>query len=121
MNSLTKSTLIAVSVLSLAGVVGCGDRSAENAGRQIDQAAAKADRKMDQTAEKAERKMDQVADEASRKMDQAKADIKQGAAKAEASASDAALTAKVKTALIGEPGVKALQIDVDTNNGSVTL
>ena len=34
---------------------------------------------------------------------------------------DAAITAKVKTALIGEPGLKALKIDVDTANGIVTL
>ena len=34
---------------------------------------------------------------------------------------DAAITAKVKTALIGEPGLKAMQIDVDTADGVVTL
>jgi hypothetical protein len=34
---------------------------------------------------------------------------------------DAALTAKVKTALIADPDVKALQIDVDTKNGVVSL
>ena len=35
--------------------------------------------------------------------------------------SDAAITAKVKTALIAEPGLSALKIDVDTSNGVVTL
>ena len=34
---------------------------------------------------------------------------------------DAAITGKVKTALIGDPDVKALVIDVDTKNGVVTL
>ena len=34
---------------------------------------------------------------------------------------DAAITAKVKTAIIGEPGLKALQINVDTANGVVVL
>ena len=36
-------------------------------------------------------------------------------------AGDAAITAKVKTALMADPDVKALQIDVDTHNGVVTL
>jgi hyperosmotically inducible protein len=34
---------------------------------------------------------------------------------------DAAVTGKVKSALIADPDVKALQIDVDTKNGVVTL
>ena len=34
---------------------------------------------------------------------------------------DSALTAKVKAALLAEPGLKSLQIGVDTKNGAVTL
>jgi hyperosmotically inducible periplasmic protein len=34
---------------------------------------------------------------------------------------DSALTAKVKAALIAEPGLKSLQISVDTKNAAVTL
>jgi hyperosmotically inducible protein len=34
---------------------------------------------------------------------------------------DAAITAKVKTALMADPDVKAMQIDVDTHDGVVTL
>ena len=34
---------------------------------------------------------------------------------------DAAITAKVKSALIADPDVKALRIDVDTRDGVVTL
>jgi osmotically-inducible protein OsmY len=34
---------------------------------------------------------------------------------------DAAITAKVKTALLADPDVKALRIDVDTRDGIVTL
>jgi hyperosmotically inducible protein len=34
---------------------------------------------------------------------------------------DAAITGKVKTVLIADPDIKALQIDVDTKNGVVTL
>ena len=34
---------------------------------------------------------------------------------------DSALTAKVKAALLAEPGLKSLQIGVETKNGAVTL
>jgi len=34
---------------------------------------------------------------------------------------DAALTAKVKSAILAEPGLKSLQINVDTKNAVVTL
>ena len=38
-----------------------------------------------------------------------------------AAVDDSALTAKVKAALLAEPGLKSLQIGVDTKNGAVTL
>lgn len=34
---------------------------------------------------------------------------------------DSAVTAKVKAALMAEPGLRSLQIDVDTKNATVTL
>ncbi len=34
---------------------------------------------------------------------------------------DAAITTKVKTALLAEPGLKSLEISVDTRDGTVTL
>jgi len=34
---------------------------------------------------------------------------------------DGTLTAKVKAALLAEPGLRSLQISVDTKNGAVTL
>jgi len=36
-------------------------------------------------------------------------------------AEDAAITAKVKAAILAEPGLKSLQITVDTNGATVTL
>ena len=43
------------------------------------------------------------------------------AKQAEDRVADAATTAKVKTALLADPDVKALRIDVDTRDGVVTL
>jgi osmotically-inducible protein OsmY len=48
------------------------------------------------------------------KLDQATADVKRTAA-------DAGLTAKVKTALANDAGLKTLKLDVDANGGVVTL
>jgi len=64
---------------------------------------------------------DKTAERAGRKIDQATAEVKEQAANVGDKIDDAAITAKVKTALIGEPGLKALQIDVDTADGVVTL
>ncbi len=41
--------------------------------------------------------------------------------KVAAAADDAAVTTKVKTALLAEPGLKSLEIKVDTKDGTVTL
>ena len=101
MNHLHKVSWITAAVLATALAAGC-DRnkpSSETAGQ-----------KLDRTTEKAGEKMDQAA-----------ADVKHKAAQAGDKIDDAAITAKVKTALIGEPGLKALKIDVDTANGVVTL
>ena len=38
-----------------------------------------------------------------------------------AAVDDSALTAKVKAALLAEPGLRSAQISVDTKNGAVTL
>jgi hyperosmotically inducible periplasmic protein len=64
---------------------------------------------------------DKSAERAGRKIDQATAEMKDQAANVGDKIDDAAITAKVKTALIGEPGLKAMQIDVDTADGVVTL
>ena len=94
-------TWIAAAILAAALAAGC-DRnkpSAETAGQKLDRATERAGEKMDQAAAEVKQKAEQAGD----KLD------------------DAAITAKVKTALIGEPGLKALQINVDTANGVVTL
>ena len=50
-----------------------------------------------------------------------KADAKDAANKAGNAMEDGAITAKVKTALLADPDVKGLMIDVDTKDGVVTL
>jgi len=54
-------------------------------------------------------------------MDKAASATERGMAKAGEAMGDAAITGKVKTALIADPDVKALRIDVDTKDNVVTL
>jgi hypothetical protein len=82
---------------ALAGVAlfgaGCGERSSSDTVGQ----------KMDRTTDK----MAAATDNAT--------------AKAAAAIDDATITTKVKTAVLAEPGLKTLQIEVDTKGGVVTL
>jgi len=85
-----------VALIASAALIAAGcdqqNRSSETAGQKIDRAG------------------DKIA-----------ATTKDVATKAANTADDAALTAKVKAALFAEPGIKTLQIDVETQNAVVTL
>lgn len=56
-----------------------------------------------------------------RNAEQVAAATPQAMTRAGAVVDDAAITVKVKSAVIAEPGLKSLQIDVDTKDGVVTL
>src|SRR6202163_4251506 len=59
-------------------------------------------------------KMDRAADKVG-------STVSNAADKTATVAEDAAITAKVKAAILAEPGLKTLQINVDTNSATVTL
>lgn len=65
-------------------------------------------------AETAGKKIDQTADKVSEKMGEQ-------SAKAGVAIDDTEITTKVKAAIFAEPGLKTLQISVDTVKGVVTL
>jgi osmotically-inducible protein OsmY len=67
------------------------------------------------------RKIDQTQERTAENMGQAKSEMKEQSANAGDKLDDAAITTKVKTALTGEPGLAAAQINVDTADGVVTL
>lgn len=56
-----------------------------------------------------------------RAADRVGATVSNAADKTATVAEDAAITAKVKAAILAEPGLKSLQINVDTNSATVTL
>jgi hyperosmotically inducible protein len=77
---------------------GCGDQS-QTTGQKIDKAA-------DKVAASTEKAGDKVA---------------AATAKVGDKVDDAAITTKVKAALMAEPGLKSLEINVDTRDNNVTL
>lgn len=88
-----KPTLLVVALTAVMLVsLGCEQRSADNVGRSVGQATDNMQSKTSQAADK-------VA----------------------SAADDTAITAKVKAAMLAEPGLKSLEINVDTKNATVTL
>ncbi|HKQ24958.1 MAG TPA: BON domain-containing protein [Burkholderiales bacterium] len=71
--------------------------------------------------DRSDRSAERVGEKAGSKIDQATAQVKEQASNVGDKMDDATITAKVKTALIGEPDLEALKIDVDTADGVVTL
>ena len=100
-SNLTPAAISLLCTLGLSGGVKPG--SAEQAGKSIDDAASETGKKVDATLDKYEDKVSQ-----------------QGTESAQAWA-DTEVTTKVKTKLFGEPGLRSLQISVDTVGGVVTL
>jgi hyperosmotically inducible protein len=64
---------------------------------------------------------DSTAAKVDRAADKVGATVSNAADKTAVVADDAAITAKVKAAILAEPGLKSLQINVDTNSATVTL
>ncbi|MHB1293165.1 MAG: BON domain-containing protein [Sulfuricella sp.] len=104
MKILENFKLIGISMLLVVGLAACDKPGpAETAGKKIDQ-----------TADAAGQKIGVAADKVGEKLGE------QGA-KAGVAIDDAEITAKVKAAIFAEPGLKTLQISVDTVKGVVTL
>jgi len=97
---ITSIKLSALSLFFLIGLSACDKpNTAENAGKKIDQAVEDASTEMGKATEK----MEAVSEKAEVKLD------------------DAAITAKIKAAFIAESSISSLDINVETNNGVVTL
>lgn len=103
MSAANKMVGIVLSALLLTGLAGCEKTPGEKPGESAGKAA------------------DRAIDNAGNKMSQAADATKEQAAKAGAAIDDTALTAKVKSALVAEPNLSALQINVETAKGVVTL
>lgn len=72
-------------------------------------------------AEKVGRQIDQSVSKVERKLEDAKETVNERLVEAGKDVDDAALTARVKTALLRAPGVEAMKIDVRSADGKVSL
>jgi osmotically-inducible protein OsmY len=104
MEALNSLKIIGISILLAAGLAACEKPGpAETAGRNIDQTAADAGNKVRETVDKVGDKLNLQGDKTAVAID------------------DAEITTKVKAAVFAEPGLKTLQIGVDTVKSVVTL
>lgn len=118
--------VLAVSALAM-GLAACGP-SDQTAGQKLDNAIEKTE----QAADNAKMQADHAAQSAGQKLDHAMDATQEAAANASAATAAAAgnaadtmgeagVTAKVNAALIGDPELSALKINVDTHGSAVTL
>lgn len=99
-----KPTLIVVSLFLALGLSACDQPGpAEQAGKKMDQIASDTGKKVGETVDKVEQKISAQSERSAQVLN------------------DSEITAKVKTELLLEPGLKSMQIGVDTVNGVVTL
>jgi osmotically-inducible protein OsmY len=105
-------SLSAVAAALLMGLAGCNNRNDDqaSAGQRLDEAAARAEQKAEQAGQTIEQKAEQAGQAMQQQTD-----------KMAAAVDDATLTASVKAALIKEPDLKSLGINVDSQNGTVVL
>ena len=96
--------LIGISMLFVCGLTACDKPGpAETAGKKIDQTAGEASKKIGEAADEIGKKLGEQGEKVSVTID------------------DAEITTKVKAGIFAEPGLKTLQIGVDTIKGVVTL
>ena len=127
-DSLNRISLIAAAAALALGLAACNKTDDRTVGQQVDAAVAKTEAAADEAKAKAE----VAAQDAKNAAQSAGADIRAGASDLAASASaaaadvkeavaDTAITASVKAGLAKDPDLSALQINVDTTNGAVSL
>lgn len=124
---------IAISMLVAVGLAACDkpgpaetagkklDQTAENAGKKISEAADKVGDKMSEESAKAGVAMDNAGKKMDETVDKVGDKVAEESAKTGVAIDDAEITTKVKAAIFAEPGLKTLQISVDTVKGVVTL
>lgn len=104
------AAVLAATALTL-GLAACNKADDnQTAGQKLDNAIERTE----QAADNAKEEADRAAETAGQKLDNA-ADAVQDAA------DSAGITTKVNAALVGDPELSALKIDVDTKDGAVTL
>jgi osmotically-inducible protein OsmY len=102
-----RAVLAAVARALALGLAACGERPAND--------------RVGQNLEPGKERMDQATNNVEQRLDRAGSDIREKAVEAGKAFDDATLTAKVKSALIAEPNLRSMTINVDSTAGVITL
>jgi osmotically-inducible protein OsmY len=100
----TSFKAVFASMMIVSGLAACDNPGpAEKAGKKVDQVTENVSNSVSNAANKADQAVTKQANAAGQVMD------------------DATITTKVKSAFLNEPGMKSMNISVDTEKGIVTL
>lgn len=109
--------ILAVTALAL-GLSACGPSGdGPTAGQRLDQAVDKTNQAADNVKAEAERAVEAASQHVNNAVDATQKAVENAATTVD----DAVLTAKVNAALLTEPELSALQVQVDTQDGVVTM
>lgn len=122
MNAMNNLKLAVISMLLLGGLAACDQPGpAESAGKKLDQTVDLARDKISEAADKVSEGANKTADQVSEGADKAADKLGEQGDKVGVGINDVEITTRVKAAIFAEPGLKTLQISVDTIKGVVTL
>lgn len=122
-SSVSSSALaISCALVLLTAIAGCGKKNDDQTvGQKLDTAVAKTEQAALDAKAKAGTSMDKAENAMKDAADKAEASSKSTAAKVASTMDDVSITTAVSAALVRDPDLSALKIDVDTKNGGVTL
>ena len=124
MNPTLRRSLLSVSIATVASVgllAGCEQKTTTRSADGTTTSTTTVTNPAPETTAAAKSTANEMKADAKAAGSEMKSDIKDAANKAGDAIEDGTITAKVKTALLADPDVKGLAIDVDTKNGVVTL
>lgn len=121
--TLLRATTLAAAIALAASLAACNKKDERTAGQQVDSAIAKSEQaaKAADAAQEAKVAANRAGAEIKQEAKEMKADASAAIARAGDAASDATTTAAVKAKLVADSELSALQINVDTKDGAVTL
>lgn len=119
---LTPAVRLATAAALALTLAACGE-SADNAtlGQKLDSAISQTEQKADELGSRAENAMDEAQVKAEAATADARASVEAATERMAGAVDDATITANVSARLAGDPELSALKIDVDTQDGKVTL
>ncbi|HEX8011456.1 MAG TPA: BON domain-containing protein [Casimicrobiaceae bacterium] len=116
-----KPALLVAALAAAAVTLGCEQRAPSDKVGKIDQAPGKMQAQNAPPSGGPASDSGKMAAPGGQAADKLAAQGGQAADKIGSAADDAAITAKIKAGILAEPGLKSLQINVDSKNGTVTL